>query len=413
MSKRSIGFLIIAFMLYLFGNQTQIGWLYVMSALIAGLVVVGGILNRGALRGIQVERSLSAENLYEGDDITVELRVKRARGLAAYQVEMTEICPIAERAERQKRLYLPVIPSSQPLNYAYPVTLDRRGVYAFPPVEMRTRFPFGFFRRRGQINSPTQALVYPEVKPLLRFPLLEKQIAAQIATQRTGHGSEVIGVRPFRSGDSPRHIHWRSTARTGQLMSKEFADEAQPNLTMLFDTTYTASLDSKHNPFEWAVKSAVSIADHARRRGFPLFLRHGDSALSNIESALGWETFLQLMARIQPSPCDLADLGAALPSGSMIAAVLPMPTMRHLAPLMEWKARGTAVVAVLIDPASFDSGVETAEPVRIALAASGIDAVLINASAAPADQLARSLNAHTSREVSAREVHPSASAART
>ncbi|MFN8531463.1 MAG: DUF58 domain-containing protein [Anaerolineae bacterium] len=411
MSKRAIGFLIIAFMLYLFGNQTQIGWLYVMSALIAGLVVVGGLLSCGALRDIQLERSLSAENLYEGDEINVDLRVKRARGLAAYQVEMTEICPLAELSEREKRLYLPVIPSNQPLTYAYLVTLDRRGVYAFPPILMRTRFPFGFFRRHGRLTAPTQALVYPEVKPLLRFPLLEKQLAAQIATQRAGHGSEVIGVRPFRSGDSPRHIHWRSTARTGQLMSKEFADEAQPNLTLLLDTDFSGTAENKRNPFEWAVKSAVSIADHARRRGFPLFLRHGDSALSNVESALGWETFLQMMARIQPSPCEFADLCGQVPAGSMIAAVLPMPSMRHLAPLIEWKSRGSAVMVVLIDPSSFDPAAESAEPIRAALAAAGIDALLIDSSTVPADQLARSLAAATTQGTNPREANPSTSAA--
>ena len=83
-----------------------------------------------------------------------------------------------------------------------------------------------------------------------------------------------MGVRPYRTSDSPRHIHWRIVARRQQLMTKEFAEEAQPGLTLALDVfahPYPAPA-GKHTPFEWGVKLAASIGEYAHRRRYPLHL---------------------------------------------------------------------------------------------------------------------------------------------
>ncbi|MDX2160980.1 MAG: DUF58 domain-containing protein [bacterium] len=364
-------------MLYLFGNQTQVGWLYVMSALLAGVVGLGFLLSRGSLRRLRLDRSLSSDSIYESDAVQVELALQRSRGLAAYQVELTETCPLAAPNDREQRLYAPLIPVRHPLIYAYPVLVDRRGVYSFPALAVRSGFPFGFFRRRAHISAPTSVMVYPEVRPLARFPLLEKQLAAQLSIMRAGHGGEILGVRPFRSGDSPRHVHWRSTARTGQLMSKEFADETQPGLTLILDTAFEGSTTTKHNPFEWAVKCAVSVADYGVRRGYPLRLLHGDARLPPFDHALVWDVVLQLMARIQPHPTNTAQLFSRAASGSLVVAVIPAPRPAHVAALTDLRGRGFPIMALLIDPISFGEADSKADDSYAALTANGIDALVI------------------------------------
>ena len=65
------------------------------------------------------------------------------------------------------------------------------------------------------------------------------------------------------------------------MVSKEFADETQPGVTLaldLFRHPY-APAETKHTPFEWAVKVAASIGDYANRRGYPLTLATNDEAL--------------------------------------------------------------------------------------------------------------------------------------
>ena len=377
MTGRATGFLIAAFMLYLFGNQTQIGWLYVMSALIGGLLLVGFVLSRSSLSKINAQRSLHDDEYYEGASITLDLGFMRRARLPAYQIQVTETCPLAAPEQREHRLYLPIVPTRQPLVYQYEVLLDRRGVYQFPPMEFKTGFPFGFFRRARTLELPTQALVYPEMRSIRRFPLFERQLAAQQISTRAGHGGEVIGVRPFRSGDSPRHVHWRSTARVGQLMSKEFADEQQPTLTLLLDTQFDGDLSSKHNGFEWAIKCMVSIADYAKNRSIPFSLVHGDPNTLQTDQLLAWDAFLQIAARVQTAPTSLTDLLSRVSHTSLIVTLIAQPREAIIAPLLELSARGTSLTTLLIDDASFGAQDSQASAVYDALRAAAQSVLLI------------------------------------
>jgi uncharacterized protein (DUF58 family) len=236
------------------------------------------------------------------------------------------------------------------------------------------------FRRQRSVAIPTRVLVYPEVRSLRRLSLLDYSRAQQSARPKSGIGSEVIGVRPFRSGDSPRHLHWRSMARTGQLMSKEFADEAQPGLALALDVfqhAYAAT-NSKHIPFEWAVKTAVSIADYARQRGYPLYLIADQEVLPTPSGAVAWTALLQYMARIQPTgKRPLAEILEDAAVHTLVAAVLPYPDTSARDALMALRYRGCSLLSVIVDPESFPAGGVAARPMAESLTAAGIDTKLI------------------------------------
>src|SRR5947209_1994713 len=104
-TARARTFLIAAGVLYLFANQTQVGWLYAMSALLAGVVLAGAWLGRGTLRQIAAERrvgnSADAE-LYEGDKVAIELILRRHGKTPAAQVRVTESCPLVAPESGQR-----------------------------------------------------------------------------------------------------------------------------------------------------------------------------------------------------------------------------------------------------------------------------------------------------------------------
>jgi uncharacterized protein (DUF58 family) len=198
--------------------------------------------------------------------------------------------------------------------------------------------------------------VYPEVKPLSRFDLLDKQFAPQVTRPSAGVGYEVMGIRGYRAGDSPRHIHWRTVARTGQLASKEFADETQPGVVLaldLFQHPYAPS-DTKHTPFEWAIKLAASIGDYANRRGYPLTLATNDEALPAPNGAISLYGLLQYLARVQPvGELTLAEALARVPMQAFVIAVLPYPDAGIIAYLRELHYRKVRVFVVVLDGESF------------------------------------------------------------
>lgn len=379
--------LIGALVLYFFANQTQVGWLYVMVAVLVGAVLAAGLLSRSTLRTVSAARRVGeGGDLYENDQVQIGLTLHAGHSSSA-QIRLTESCPIAapDAPQREMNLYVPSLPRSSAVRFDFDVTVYKRGVYEFPELELESRAPFGFFRKSRIFDVPSPVLVYPELKPLTRFDLLDRQLAPQITRRTAGIGYEVMGLRPYRPGDSPRHVHWRSVARTGQLVSKEFADETQPGVTLaldLFSHPYTET-ESKHTPFEWAVKAAASIGDYAMRRGYPLTLAGNDDALPPPIGALSLYALLQYLARVQPvGDLPLAHALARAALQAFVVVVLPYPDPAIAAYLRDLHVQNVRVLAVVLDPASFpDSPDETdahaASSLTSDLQSAGIDACLI------------------------------------
>lgn len=379
---RALILLIGAVVVYFFANQTQVGWLYVMSAALAGVVLASGWMNRGMLRRIEGERMVGdfeTVELYEGDEARITFTLHNTGASGAAQLRLTELCPLAAPDKRAMPIFVPSLPGRGSARFEYKVVVDRRGLYQFPALPLETRAPFGFFSTKRALDVPTGALVYPEVRPLRRLDLLDRQFAPQVARPSAGIGYEVMGVRPYRPGDSPRHIHWRSVARTGQLISKEFADETQPGLTLAIDLychAYAAT-ESKHTPFEWAVKAAASIGDYALRRGYPLSLVGNDDRLPAPSGRVGRGALLQYLARVQP--VGTWTLASALTQGTQafVAVILPYPDEAALVALAALRQQGKRVLAVLLDGASFPAGGAEAGGLAGALYAAGIEARVI------------------------------------
>jgi uncharacterized protein (DUF58 family) len=378
-TARAYSFLVAAFIVYLFANQTQVGWLYVMAALLAGTMLAAGWLSRATLRGIYAERQVTKGDLFEGDETAIALRLSNAG--SASQLRVTEQCPLAAPGSlfRTFNMFVPSLAAGNDVEFGYTITVDRRGLHEFAPLELSSRAPFGFFQHRRNLPIKTRVLVYPEVRSLQRLELLDRQLTPQMPRPRPGLGYEIMGVRAFRSGDSPRHIHWRSVARTSELMSKEFADEAQPGLSLaldLFQHPYPAS-DSKHTPFEWAVKIAASIGEYAQQRGYPLHLLADTDALPPPVGAVSWQALLQYLARVQPTGTrPLLDILGNHPTQAFVAAVLPWPDETCVEPLVTLSRRAQVMAAVL-DPASFPDGGPEGGRLAVQLQAAGIDVHLI------------------------------------
>src|SRR3954451_23804640 len=133
-TSRTYVFLGAALVVYFFANQTQVGWLYVMSALLAGTVIAAGWLSRGSLRGLAGERtvgdSVTAE-LYEGEEITVALTLRSGNRAGLSQIRVVEHCPLnaPDDPHRATNLFIPSLPARRAVEFSYPVTVYKRGLH--------------------------------------------------------------------------------------------------------------------------------------------------------------------------------------------------------------------------------------------------------------------------------------------
>ncbi len=364
-TRRAYTVLFLSFILYLFANQTQVGWLYVMSALLAGVVFSAYLLNRQTLQRIDAQRQIDSGEYveyYEDDEVTISLSFLNNGRTPALHLRTTETCPLAAPTSEyhQLKIFIPSLPAQQTTLLTYTLPIYKRGLHEFPPLFLNTGAPFGFFHRHRKLPLPTRILVYPELHPLKRFDLLDRQPSVNLTRPRAGWGTEVIGVRPYRPGDSPRHIHWRSVARlagrSGQLISKEFVDESQPGLTLALDLFPhpLPTTDSKNTPFEWMIKLAASIGEYAIRRGYALHLLTDETAWPAPHGPVTRQALFEFLARVHPAgEYPLAQLLTTRNTQTFVAAIFPYPDPNALAPLLSFKQQGLQVLAILPDPATF------------------------------------------------------------
>jgi uncharacterized protein (DUF58 family) len=382
-TARFWSFLVAMGMFWFFGNQTQIGWLYVVSAVLGGVLLAAWFFNRGALKPLWAERKLNKvnEDLHEGDDVSIHLQLENKASLPLAQLKLLESCPLAppDSPEHELRMFIPTLNES--LSFDYGTRVHRRGLHIFPPIKLASRAPFGFYERKGDLALETAVLVYPEVRKLSAFELLDKQPAAELTNPRAGLGTEVIGIRPYRPGDSPRHIHWRSVAKRGELLSKEFAEEIQRGVTIVIDRycPLQPMPATKHQPFEMAIKCAVSMADYALQKRYPLYLAADSEGIAFPQGAIVWDALMQYTARVTGREISkLGDVLSFQPMQQFIAVALAWPDESLVESFISLKHRGYNLFVVLPDPASFPIGTEvSSEAMAAALERAGITAQVI------------------------------------
>src|SRR5262249_52445077 len=131
----------------------------------------------------------------------------------------------------------------------------RRGLVDLSEIELATTFPLGFVRCAMRLHVPQEMIVYPRIGMLNRYLALQYRESIETGTMtsnRRGGHDEFYGVREYRPGDNVRAIHWRSTARTGELMMRETAANAPPQMIVVLNIR-----TAREQPDDEAVERAI------------------------------------------------------------------------------------------------------------------------------------------------------------
>jgi uncharacterized protein (DUF58 family) len=200
-----------------------------------------------------------------------------------------------------------------------------RGWYNFAPTAASTRYPFGLVGRRVQFGPARRVLVLPRAGKLSRDRLRQHLRGADPRGDRTHrrgwqHESaqaDFHGLRPFRFGDSPKLIHWRTSARRGELLIREFEDVPGADLFVVVDPACAGE------EFEAVVCLSASIV-HAwcRQRGDRLVFALGGVVLDGPTGPEHARAVLEALALAAPGPADPAALGVAAGLGAQVAALV-------------------------------------------------------------------------------------------
>ena len=154
---------------------------------------------------------------------------------------------------------VPPAPPGQETEVRVELTPLRRGVLRFNGVSLARPDPLGLLRALVTVPLPQRALILPRRYPLPPIALpgtLKYQEGGVALAASVGQSEEFVALRDYRHGDPMRHIHWRSWARVGKPVVKEFEDEFFVRHALVLDT-FT---DHQHSGvFEEAVSVAASF----------------------------------------------------------------------------------------------------------------------------------------------------------
>ncbi len=312
--KEGLVYLVIMIVLFVGSLLGHTNMLMLVFAMLAGPFVINGWTTHAMLRRSQITRNVPRRVMC-GELFAVELTLVNLQSwfpLWMLQARDT-VAGVGEILEPMN-LFITVPPGGRQTGH-YTLRLRRRGEYHFGPLRLSSRFPLGLIERGQLFPTPDRVLVYPKIGRLTRSAQRQLLGSAELTSERRARSGvfhdEFHHLREYRAGDNPRAIHWRTSARRGALILREFEQNREQHLCLLIDLWQPSSgvtADDRERT-EWALSLAATICLEQRRlaRDSRLSL-YGDGRLTlaweGRATAASLETLLDELALIQAGPAE-------------------------------------------------------------------------------------------------------------
>lgn len=319
---RFLGALIITVLLYIFSTESNSQWLYLMSSGMIATIVLSLILPVLQVCDLNVKASLPP-NARAGEKVAIKITLERIFGVGNFQIvfplrwlRMTvNVMRLGSLSQSplSKPLLIPSMGEKETLQLlAGPL---RRGIYRVQSITFSSCFPLGMvfcqreicfkFDQPDSKETPPETVVYPKVYPVNGNFLQQLNVVTPnvgLLSRKSSFNQQtaiVRGVREYQRGDSPRIIHWASSAKTGKLLSREFEAEGLPAFDLLIDSKWDWGTEEM---YELALITAASLITLGHRWGLSpkLIVRNQVLVIEPPMMAPGLTASIEMLARLEP-----------------------------------------------------------------------------------------------------------------
>lgn len=258
-------------LLLVLGLVLQLNLLIYAMYVLLGVLLLCRFFTRIWTSGIEARRFSSEEVLEIGGTTEVKVAVQNTSRWSIPWLMLEDALPkdaLTQAPFRIKaqgaRLVLVRLPPGEMRILSYKVQFLQRGYYQLGPLLAETGDVFGLHRRFRVLTEPHYALVMPKVLPLEGYSLSSRRPIGEI---RLSHRlfedpTRLAGIRPYQQGDPLNRIHWRATARAGQLQSRAYESSCVAGATFLLDF-HALSFPGSNGAIsaELAIVSVASLAN--------------------------------------------------------------------------------------------------------------------------------------------------------
>ncbi len=267
--------------------------LFLVLGGVLGFIALSGWMSEQMIRGLEVRRRVPrAATAGEPARMGYEVRNGKRR-LPSFALEIGE-------GGGKAAGWIPVVAAGETAGARAEALWARRGVHPLEIVTVATSFPFGLFRKERDLEIPGEVVVWPRQDLPVREPHPAGQRirrTGETAAGAAGARGEYRSLRPYRPGDDPRDVHWRTTARMGTPVIREYERDRAQALWLCLDLRSPDGDEA-----EAAAETVASLAAQAARRGDAFALATVDGRVTPGTGAAQLERVLDALARARFRP---------------------------------------------------------------------------------------------------------------
>lgn len=297
--------------------------LFLVLGLMLSLIIISGVMSESTLRRIKVERH-TPPRIHAQIPSLIEVTLHNLKKrLPSYSIELEDL--LVGWSTDKRCYFLKVAPQGKQ-TAAYRTVIPRRGILKFTGYRVATRFPFALFEKWRELELPGEVVVYPELVPVPPVEETRRDHQGELGHHRPGRGDEVHGLRELRIGDDSRSIHWRTSARRGRLMVREYEEEEARHLCIYLDNARTKhkSDDGIDPVVERAISIAASLVVERSAAGQGLYLAVRGEMAPKVSPGSSPERLLRYLSLLEYAEAEDPPAFSRLPPGEAVM-ISPSP----------------------------------------------------------------------------------------
>jgi uncharacterized protein (DUF58 family) len=300
-------FSILSFLVGAAAVNAGINLLFVIFAMMLSSMLVSGFLLENTTKKIRISRKLPKRIHAKKDCLVIFTIENLKKKMPSFSLVFKDYI---KGIKDFPPVYALKIQPKSTLELEYTIKFERRGFYTFPYTILMSRFPFGFFQKSMEMLCYSTAVVYPEVRTILQTSsLFNEYLLSKSRKKLLKEGTDIFhGIRDFRTGDNPKWIHWKTTAKMRKTMLKEYEMEDINKVLIILDTHIPEEQDKKlSESLEESIVLSASLSNYFMEQSCEVTLASYMPAFNVVKTSRKFEDLFDILhhlAMLNPTKDD-------------------------------------------------------------------------------------------------------------
>jgi uncharacterized protein (DUF58 family) len=268
--------------------NTSNNLLYIILSALLAVLILSGFLSALNFRSVGTAIRIPSR-CYAGEPFPITVQVRNEK--TVFPTFAISFEPPKDSPFRFSSFYIPMIRGLEDVSQTEHAMLARRGRFRLHQVKGSSRYPFGFFLKNRNYPVEAECICYPEILPQEEMDIAGMDLQGSNQRFERGLGHDLYMIRDYVPSDSTRHVHWKASAKTSMLKTREYAAEEARTITLAFDR-FGHAHDA--DAFEQLVSIAASLAFHLTNNGLEVTFMSDEWHGSTIESILEYLALVEM-----------------------------------------------------------------------------------------------------------------------